>query len=228
MGIVSSKCYYCGEPVQVDIQKDAWICPGCGEPFIVEKSIKLARKNKVSHKRVVVSPVRAGKSKTAGYSESTDEAESVQKDTVPAEEVIEEPVKTEETAEEVIEAPEISEESESSEPEETTKASETNEEPEAAELEEVSGVSEVIEETKAPEPKVETKIQEVKAESEIRKNPVSRPSIEIENGVFIKYSGTSDEIEIPHSVRRIGENAFEDCKTLKKVILPDGLVGIGG
>ena len=74
MGIVNSKCYYCGEPVQVDSEKDAWICPGCGEPFIVEKSIRLSGKSKAQGpKRVVVSPVRAVKVKAAEQPEAKPE-----------------------------------------------------------------------------------------------------------------------------------------------------------
>ena len=60
MALVNSKCYYCNRPVQVDSEKDAWICPECGEPFIVEKSIRLSRNEKIKpRRRVLVTPVRA-------------------------------------------------------------------------------------------------------------------------------------------------------------------------
>ena len=51
MALVNSKCYYCNRPVQVDSEKDAWICPECGEPFIVEKSIRLSRNEKIKPSR---------------------------------------------------------------------------------------------------------------------------------------------------------------------------------
>ena len=133
MGIVSSKCYYCGEPVQVDIQKDAWICPGCGEPFIVEKSIRLARKNKVNHKRVVVSPVRTGKSKTVVNTEVDDETA---KEAL-LEEIVEESVNAEISTEDKNENPETAAEQEIPETEEKESAvSELGGEQEVSEKEE--------------------------------------------------------------------------------------------
>lgn len=173
MGIVSSKCYYCGEPVQVDIQKDAWICPGCGEPFIVEKSIKLARKNNVSHKRVVVSPVRAGKSRAAGHTEPADEIVNVQKKAV-FEEIVEEPVNTEVTVEDKSkspeickepEVPEITEESITSDAEEETKAPEVSKEQESSKVEEETKTSEVGKGQESSEE--ENEIPEVGEEQEI-------------------------------------------------------------
>ena len=47
MSLVNVKCYYCEEPVQVKSEKDAWICPACGEPFIVEKAIRLSKKENI-------------------------------------------------------------------------------------------------------------------------------------------------------------------------------------
>ncbi len=39
MSLVNAKCTSCGGDLQVDNTKDAWICPFCGTPFIVEKAI---------------------------------------------------------------------------------------------------------------------------------------------------------------------------------------------
>lgn len=170
MGIVNSKCYYCNKPVQVEEEKDAWICPECGEPFIVEKSIRLSRKSR-SPKRVVVASVKAVKKDSVPViSEQTDEIKELEK--APSEAV------------------------------------------------EIPAAEKVIE--KAPEP------IPVKREQAAVAKTYSRPSIEIEDGVLVKYSGSSEEIELPSNVRKIGENAFENCDKIKKVILPDGLTEIGG
>lgn len=58
----------------------------------------------------------------------------------------------------------------------------------------------------------------------------------IENGVLQKYTGTDEEVVVPEGVREIGwyktntyrgrAGAFENNTTLKKLILPDGLVRI--
>lgn len=44
MAQVNAKCTDCGKIVQVDRNKDAWVCPQCGTPFIVEKAIKKYKK----------------------------------------------------------------------------------------------------------------------------------------------------------------------------------------
>ncbi len=40
MKLVPAKCTECGAILQVDQEKDAWICDHCGMPFIVEKAIQ--------------------------------------------------------------------------------------------------------------------------------------------------------------------------------------------
>lgn len=39
MSLVPAKCTQCGANVEVDPQHNAWLCPHCGTPFIVEKAI---------------------------------------------------------------------------------------------------------------------------------------------------------------------------------------------
>ena len=51
---------------------------------------------------------------------------------------------------------------------------------------------------------------------------------EIESDVLKKYNGNDSEIIIPDSVTTIGENAFDDCTSLKSVTIPDGVTTIGG
>ena len=48
----------------------------------------------------------------------------------------------------------------------------------------------------------------------------------IENAVLIRYSGTEDEVTVPETVQRIGTGAFADCENVKKIILPDGILGV--
>lgn len=46
---------------------------------------------------------------------------------------------------------------------------------------------------------------------------------EIEDGELKRYLGCEKQVTIPKGVWSIGEDAFENCTFLKKVILPEGL-----
>lgn len=48
----------------------------------------------------------------------------------------------------------------------------------------------------------------------------------IEDGVLKKYKGRSPEVEIPRTVKSIGEGAFKDCVTMLKVHFPYGVTSI--
>lgn len=50
---------------------------------------------------------------------------------------------------------------------------------------------------------------------------------EIENGVLKKYHGTASEVIIPEGITAIEEDAFKDCTSLKKVVIPKGCKVIG-
>ena len=47
---------------------------------------------------------------------------------------------------------------------------------------------------------------------------------QIENGVLKKYTGKDKDVVIPET--RIGNGAFEDCKSLTSVTIPDGVTKI--
>lgn len=49
----------------------------------------------------------------------------------------------------------------------------------------------------------------------------------IENGVLIKYEGSDSVVVIPNGVTQIGENAFNESKTLTEVVMPDSVTSIG-
>lgn len=49
----------------------------------------------------------------------------------------------------------------------------------------------------------------------------------IENGILIKYNGSSDVVIIPHGVRAIGDQAFADCISLTQIEIPDTVTEIG-
>ena len=49
---------------------------------------------------------------------------------------------------------------------------------------------------------------------------------QIENGVLKKYTGKDKDVVIPDGVTRIGNGAFEDCKSLTSVTIPDGVTKI--
>lgn len=49
----------------------------------------------------------------------------------------------------------------------------------------------------------------------------------IENGILIKYNGSSDRVIIPHGVRAIGDQAFADCTSLTQIEIPDTVTEIG-
>jgi len=51
--------------------------------------------------------------------------------------------------------------------------------------------------------------------------------LQIKGGTVVKYIGNAEEVKIPSTVKRIAPFAFADCKSLKKVITPVGLMSIG-
>lgn len=44
MKFVEAKCPNCGGVLKVDEEKDAAICEYCGQPFVVEKAVKIKQK----------------------------------------------------------------------------------------------------------------------------------------------------------------------------------------
>ena len=50
---------------------------------------------------------------------------------------------------------------------------------------------------------------------------------EIHNDRLVKYHGPGGDVAVPAGVREIGEEAFWDCKGLRRVTLPEGLREIG-
>lgn len=51
--------------------------------------------------------------------------------------------------------------------------------------------------------------------------------MEIKNGVLVKYTGLSESVTIPNCVKEIADSAFEWCRTLKNVHVPDSVSRIG-
>ena len=49
----------------------------------------------------------------------------------------------------------------------------------------------------------------------------------IENGVLVNYAGNAEEVRVPEGITEIGRGAFQNNKTIKKVILPDEVITIG-
>ena len=43
MALVNAICTSCSKTVEVDSTKDAWVCPHCSTPFIVDKAIRKYR-----------------------------------------------------------------------------------------------------------------------------------------------------------------------------------------
>ncbi|MDE7477308.1 MAG: leucine-rich repeat domain-containing protein, partial [Lachnospiraceae bacterium] len=51
---------------------------------------------------------------------------------------------------------------------------------------------------------------------------------QIENGVFIRYTGREEVVQVPEGIHTIGEGAFKGCVSLRKMVLPQGLSCIMG
>ncbi len=49
----------------------------------------------------------------------------------------------------------------------------------------------------------------------------------IENGVLLKYTGTSKNVTIPSGITSIGDRAFRECHFLFRIVFPDTLKRIG-
>ena len=49
---------------------------------------------------------------------------------------------------------------------------------------------------------------------------------QVEDGVLKSYMGREETAVVPEDVHTIGEGAFKGCVSLKKVILPPGLLRI--
>ena len=49
---------------------------------------------------------------------------------------------------------------------------------------------------------------------------------QIEDGILKSYTGREEVAAVPGKVHTIGEGAFKGCVSLKKVILPSGLLKI--
>ena len=49
MALVNAICTNCSKTVEVDNSKDAWVCPHCSTPFIVDKAV---RRYKTQHKDI--------------------------------------------------------------------------------------------------------------------------------------------------------------------------------
>ena len=52
-------------------------------------------------------------------------------------------------------------------------------------------------------------------------------SFTIKNDTLLDYKGTEADVVIPDGVKKIGNNAFEDCKNIKTITLPDSVTSIG-
>ncbi|MBQ6035262.1 MAG: hypothetical protein IJL33_07170 [Ruminococcus sp.] len=63
MATVNAICTSCGKTVEVDNQKDAWVCPHCSTPFVVIKAIN---RYKSEHKNVA-KKVKAVKKHSADF-----------------------------------------------------------------------------------------------------------------------------------------------------------------
>ena len=49
----------------------------------------------------------------------------------------------------------------------------------------------------------------------------------IENGILVKYNGNDGDVAIPDGVIGIGNDVFNQCKTLETIYIPDTVVSIG-
>ena len=73
---------------------------------------------------------------------------------------------------------------------------------------------------------VQNYIRLVSGTDAVKTRPVTPGDFEICDGVLKRYNSTSPDVVIPDSVKVIGRNAFEDCRTIKEVRLSDSVVEI--
>ncbi len=48
----------------------------------------------------------------------------------------------------------------------------------------------------------------------------------IRNGILVRYTGSAQAVQIPPFVSAIGKGAFENCTTIRRVIIPEGVMQI--
>lgn len=63
MTLVNAICTSCNKTVEVDSTKDAWVCPHCSTPFVVDKAIRKYR----SQHRDVAKKVKAVKKNSTDF-----------------------------------------------------------------------------------------------------------------------------------------------------------------
>lgn len=219
MSFVYTKCYKCNKRVKVNDAEDAWICKFCKKPFVIEKAMKLYREN--SHDGEHVRKKVEVKKASANVS-----ADSM----IPENIVITMPIEGTPAVKPDIKRAELSvskaepKNPESSAPKVELKETEkTAPEPEKAEVAEPKKTE--VSEQKSEDDKAEEtapKAEQAKAEDPEKDEFV----IKFTN--LEKYIGNSEHVVVPVGVKRISDNAFEGCETIKKVELPGGVEEIGG
>ncbi len=73
------------------------------------------------------------------------------------------------------------------------------------------------------------RLEEEKRKKEAAKkaSPTSTPDLVISDGVLKKYNGVDYTVSIPDGIKKIGNNAFQNCKNLRSVTMPESVTEIG-